>query len=251
MIKIFPGLIVAAILSAGLLGGVHSAAAETAPSWAHPTGTAVGIAGVDSALRAIEAKDASKLQALFLFTSRPCTNPGIGAVECPAGQPVGTPVEVFGTGQCEGVNLKQGDPGLATVASLIASRTLYLYAVGTISPNQVPGAHACHFLGFSGGLWHHIVAERRWPAVMIFTDSSGIRSVNTGCSSSVAQRVQDLSPASFALAPRVPGPPNTGTTQQSQGGTDTRAELYGLGALLILIGSAAGLFGIRSRATIR
>ena len=71
------------------------AQAQSAPAWAYPVGTSTGVPAVDAVLRATETHDAAALSALFRFTLKPCTEPGLGEIECPVGRPVGTPVEIF------------------------------------------------------------------------------------------------------------------------------------------------------------
>jgi hypothetical protein len=82
----------------------------------HPVGTRTGNEKVDAVIAAFEARDAAGLAAQITFYPVPCTEPvGIGALPCPAGMVVGTPVDVFGYGTCEGAWVMRGDPALSAV----------------------------------------------------------------------------------------------------------------------------------------
>jgi len=81
-----------------------------AVSLGHPLGTRTGMPVVDAVIAAAEARDAERMVELIHYYELPCTEPGIAAVPCPAGKPIGTPVEVFGWGTCEGVFALKGDP---------------------------------------------------------------------------------------------------------------------------------------------
>jgi hypothetical protein len=223
-------LLVALLLAVPLL----AAEAQTPPPWAHPAkGVVTGVAGVDAALRAMETSDATALQSQFLFTSRPCTERGLGEVRCPEGQPVGTPVEVFSIGQCEGVNVERGDPALANAAQAMTNRTEFLFAIARLD-NQFPPSTFALFFGTEndpGTATQLPVADQ---AVVIFADAGGIRAVNTGCASSVAQRVADLAPSSFLVAPRTspPGPPDTGSGMVEAGPAPIWPRAAGLAVAL-------------------
>src|SRR5687767_615220 len=83
------------VLFASLAGTSASLGAQSRPEWAYPDDTRTGIPSVDAAIVAVLAQDATSLRSQFRFVPRECTEPGIGEIRCPEGQPVGTVVEVF------------------------------------------------------------------------------------------------------------------------------------------------------------
>lgn len=188
------------------------AQAQSAPAWAHPAGTTTGIMAVDATLRAIESHDSAALEALFRFTSRPCTEAGVGEVPCPVGQPVGTAVDVFTVSSCEGAAVLPGDPELHRLAGHIAARELYVYAVARLSAEwQTGGRSYVVYLGSPNDPGTSSRLPLAEQAVSVFTDSEGIRGISIGCGQSVAREAErDLGP--YILAPKsAPGAPNTGT----------------------------------------
>lgn len=109
-------------------------------------------------------------------------------------------------------SLQRGDPVLTEVASSVASRPLLVFAVGELSPAQWPNSSYVIFLGSPNDPGSSAQLSARDQAVMVFTDAEGVRAINTGCGSSAARRVSEISPVGFVLAPRsAPGAPNTGT----------------------------------------
>jgi hypothetical protein len=103
-----------------------TATTSPAPSGvrAHPAGTRTGIAKLDGVIAAAEKRDTAALVSLVAFYTMPCTRPeGIGAIPCPPGAPLQTPVEVFGWSQCEGSFAKRGDARIATALGEFLTRT--------------------------------------------------------------------------------------------------------------------------------
>lgn len=210
-----------------------AAASATVPSWAYPNGTTTRIPGVDAAIQAMSSSDAQALQNQFLFTTRPCTGPGgIGAIRCPEGQPVGTPVDVFTVGHCESEALPPGDPALPMVAAAMTDGTRYLFAVGRVSSDWLPSQYVL-FFGAAGdtGKPGFVVRSQADQAVMIATDATGIRGVNTGCGAGVAQRLEDFPPVDFVLPPRLgsDGEVAAPSTQDLVGLGRTLAQLVNAG----------------------
>lgn len=117
----------------------------------HRLGTRTGIARVDAVIAAYEARDAAALAALINFYPMPCTSTEIvhGALTCPAGVAVGTPVEVFGYAACEGTFIQRGDPELPGViptyltpprGAAVADAKIYAVIQGRIAPGEpIPG----------------------------------------------------------------------------------------------------------------
>lgn len=151
------------------------ATTEAAPTAALAVATrvasATGIPAVDQVVDAVAERDAKKLAALLHFWPRPCTEQkGIGAIPCPKGAPVGTPVAVAGSGSCDGsAFLQPGDPSIASVIQTFLDRATGLYAVVTSptfrSERAIPGTY-------------QVVFE---PGVAISVDEQGITYLIFGC----------------------------------------------------------------------
>lgn len=142
----------------------------TAAPRATPTPSGTGVKIVDDVIAAVNAKDAAKLTALLHFWLRACTEPqGIGALPCPTGSPIGTPVMVVHFGACEGSFFKPGDPAITTGAQGFVDRATKLYAVVKARPfdadTSVPGKY-------------QVVFE---PGVSISVADEGITSFSFNC----------------------------------------------------------------------
>lgn len=97
-----------------------------------PRGVTTGVQIVDATIRALEGGDAAAVAGLFNYFTVPCsTGTGIGGAECPPGTADGTPVEVIGSGGCEGTYIYRGDSGTAanSFARGLLSQPLGVYAV--------------------------------------------------------------------------------------------------------------------------
>jgi len=86
----------------------------------------------------------------------------------------------------------------------MTASTRYLFAVGRLSSDWLPSQYVL-FFGASDdtGKPGFVVTSQASQAAMIRTDTNGIRAVNTGCGSGLAQRLEDVPTVDFILPPRV------------------------------------------------
>ncbi len=213
--------------------GAHAQSSQ--PRWAYSAGTITGVPAVDSAVAAIVHGDAAALRSQFVGTPVPCTgNQGIGAIPCPSGQPAGTGVIVFRSGDCESTFLSVSDPLLDQLATRVVSQNKYLFAVARTSGNPAGSEYAAFF----GGAQDSGAADLQGiddAGITLDINSSGIIGLNTGCRDGVGHRFALRGYTSFVLPPKLnPAPPNTG----SSAGTTNRGqnELVGVGWLLAVGG---------------
>ena len=152
--------------------------AATAAATAKPGGS--GVAIVDSVLAAVQAKDAAKLTGLLHFWPMACTGPGgIGALLCPAGSPVGTKVDVIGSGTCEGAFVQKNDPTITTGISNFLDKAGKRYAV--LKAPTFPGSNPP-----PGD--YQVVFE---PGMVLSVDTQGITYLSFGCPAQGAKALID------------------------------------------------------------
>ncbi|MBE0610497.1 MAG: hypothetical protein IH609_14045 [Dehalococcoidia bacterium] len=89
-------------------------------------------------------------------------------------------------------------------AAAMTAGTRYLFAVGRLSSDWLPSQYILFFgAADDTGKPGFVVSSQASQAVMIRTDTNGIRGVNTGCGSGLAQRLEDVPTVDFILPPRV------------------------------------------------
>lgn len=203
------------VLAVGMLAATsetgRAPAQSTSPRWAYPDDTRTGVAAVDAAIGAMVRQDAAALRSQFTGAPMPCTgNQGIGAIPCPAGQPAGTGVLVFRSGDCETTFVPATDPTLDEVATKLASPRKHLFAVARTGGSPT-GSEFAAFFGGATDSGESTVQGIDDAGITLDINSGGIIGVNAGCRDGVAHRLALRSYSSFLLAPKLnPGPPNTG-----------------------------------------
>ncbi len=192
-----PNRVAAAIIGLGILafaacGGGDAATTPTVrafptlvpPTTVNESGTATptttraasstGVRVVDDAVTAVAAKDAAKLTALLHFWPKACTEPqGIGALPCPAGAPIGTPVNIVGIGSCEGSWSRPGETEIGTRNFVDRATRVYAVLKAPTSANQpeIPGKY-------------QVIFE---PGMVLSIDDQGITYLSFFCGGTPAQ----------------------------------------------------------------
>jgi hypothetical protein len=190
-------------------------------------------------LAAVQTLDINALRSQFVFVDQPCTQPqGIGAIPCPEGAALGTPVQVFLSGSCEGSFIfpDQTD-SLEAVATNFVSVPLYLYAIAAAPANDT--RHASHLLFFGQEQDPRSVRVQGTvnPGKTVWVDDTGVVAINSGCGDGVALRVQHTPHGAFILPPKsstsAPRPPIVGSgTAHSSNAPGTIVLLSTLAAIL-------------------
>lgn len=94
------------------------------------SGGRADIPEVDRVIEAVEAQDVETLASMLTYFEEPCGPPdGIPSPPpCPRGEPEGTPVEVWWSGECEGYYVTRTETG-EHIRSRVEAEDLRLYAV--------------------------------------------------------------------------------------------------------------------------
>ena len=145
----------------------------------YPLGTRTGVASVDRVLTAIESHDAGEIAAAIHYFPLSCTDgTGFGARPCPAGKPVGTPVDVVGYSGCEGGYALRGDAAnITSITSAWATieRRLYGVVAQPVSDKlEVPAGYVIILLKTDP-------SQSGASASALSVDQSGITYFSGGC----------------------------------------------------------------------
>lgn len=218
--------------------------AQTTPSWAYPAGTKTGVAPVDAAIAAVLARDAASLSKQYVFVDRACTEPqGLGAIPCPAGKPVGTPVSVFSTSQCETAYHTKDAADLGDAASSFLSDQRFLFAVAKAS-GQPQGAKYILFFGAASDSGAADVQGIDAAGRAVYVNDDGIIGLNYGCRDGVGHLAAAIPNSGFLLsatANTAPGAPTVGSGVQGP----SRSPLLLSGAGLLVLSLA--IYGVSRR----
>ena len=191
-------------------------------------------------LAAVQSLDINALRSQFVFVDQPCTQPqGIGAIPCPEGAALGTPVRSSCPSSCEGSFIfpTQTDI-LETVATNFVSQPLYLYAIAAASANDT--LHASYLL-FFGQAYPGIpgLEVAAYPGKTVWVNDTGVVAVNSGCRDGVVVRVQQTPHGPFVLAPKTstsaPQPPIVGSGVAPSASNASAARTIVLGVLAVVL----------------
>jgi hypothetical protein len=215
--------------------------AEPPPTWAYASNTRTGITPVDKVLAAVQGQDINALRSQFVFVDQPCTEPqGIGAIPCPEGTALGTPVQVFLSGSCEGSFIfPDQTETLEAVVTNFVSVPLYLYAIAAAPANDTRHASYLLFFGQAADSGTPGVQGRIYPGKTVWVDDTGVVAVNSGCGDGVAHRAVQIPHGTFILAPKTTAP----TPQPPIVGTGTAHSSNAPGAIVLLSTLAAVFAG--------
>jgi hypothetical protein len=165
------------------------------PAAAQPSGTRTGVAEVDEAMQAVEARDEPGLAALLHYFPWPCTTKvGIGAFPCIEGEVEGTEAEAIAMSGCEGSFHRKGTETAELIANFIRFNDGKLYAVLRATPyrlgEQVPGDYLILYANGQS----------------IGVDAGGITYLHFACGGDAAMSIKVQEEAGFRMDYLLPPP---------------------------------------------